>query len=300
MEEDVELKFGKGLLSGYLSVVLGIASLCGVLCFRFPQLLTSEEFRAAYTVDFVRTTLFITLVIAYIMGIISYVLNQTKTLVWIGICSAFTASLLGGSRIEIQAYDSTAYSLGLQTFIRSIPIWGQFLIAVFLADLFQHWTHRAHHKSVMLWKFHSIHHSSHAMDWLAGSRTHLVEIFITRAMVMVPLYVCGLSEAALNSYVILVGVQAVAIHANLGINFSPLRYILATPQFHHWHHAKDADYVDANYAVHLPLIDMMFGTYRCPKGKWPDEYGIVSGEPPPSFWNKLLHPFRRPKRKDDS
>jgi lathosterol oxidase len=203
-------------------------------------------------------------------------------------------------RIEIQAYDSTAYSLGLQTFIRSIPIWGQFLIAVFLADLFQHWTHRAHHKSVMLWKFHSIHHSSHAMDWLAGSRTHLVEIFITRAMVMVPLYVCGLSEAALNSYVILVGVQAVAIHANLGINFSPLRYILATPQFHHWHHAKDADYVDANYAVHLPLIDMMFGTYRCPKGKWPDEYGIVSGEPPPSFWNKLLHPFRRPKRKDDS
>lgn len=138
------------------------------------------------------------------------------------------------------------------------------------------------------------------MDWLAGSRTHLVEIFITRAMVMVPLYVCGLSEAALNSYVILVGVQAVAIHANLGINFSPLRYILATPQFHHWHHAKDADYVDANYAVHLPLIDMMFGTYRCPKGKWPDEYGIVSGEPPPSSWNKLLHPFRRPKRKDDS
>ena len=109
----------------------------------------------------------------------------------------------------------------------------------------------------MLWKFHSIHHSSHAMDWLAGSRTHLVEIFITRAMVMVPLYVCGFSEAALNSY------------------------------------------VDANYAVHLPLLDMMFGTYRCPKGKWPDEYGIVSGEPPPSFWNKLLHPFRRPKRKDD-
>ena len=98
MEEDVELKFGKGLLSGYLSAVLGIVSLCGVLCFRFPQLLTSEEFRAAYPVDFVRTTLFITLMIAYIMGIISYVLNQTKTLVWIGICSAFTASLLGGSR----------------------------------------------------------------------------------------------------------------------------------------------------------------------------------------------------------
>ena len=28
---------------------LGFLSLCGVLCFRFPELLTAEEFRAAYT-----------------------------------------------------------------------------------------------------------------------------------------------------------------------------------------------------------------------------------------------------------
>ena len=106
-------------------------------------------------------------------------------------------------------------------------------------------------------------------------------MLITRAMVMVPLYLCGFSEGALNAYVILVGVQAVAIHANLGINFGPLRYVIATPQFHHWHHSKDRQYMDANYAVHLPIIDMLFGTYKCPKGEWPKEYGIVSGNPPP-------------------
>lgn len=366
MKEEVELKVGKGLISGYISATLGIISLCGVLCFRFPQLLTSEQFRVAYTEEFVRYGLFCVLVVAYCSGIVSYILNQSKVLAWTGISTAFAASLLGGSRLKIEAFQATPYSFGLDWFaisflfsmvifipiekafglnkeqrvlragwrtdlayflvshlliqfiflwtnayaefvfgwaataslhanVRSLPIWLQFVMATFLADLFQYWTHRIHHKVGFLWKIHSIHHSSHAMDWLAGSRTHLCEVFITRAMVMVPLYVCGFSAQALNAYVILVGVQAVAIHANLGLNFGPLRYIVATPQFHHWHHAKDEKYCDANYAVHLPVIDMMFGTYKCPKGQWPLEYGVVSGEPPPTFWKQLAHPFRRPK-----
>jgi len=90
-------------------------------------------------------------------------------------------------------------------------------------------------------------------------------------------------------------VQAVAIHANMKINFGPLRYVFATPQFHHCHHSKDRQYMDANYAVHLPLIDMLFGIYKCPKGEWPAEYGIVSGEPPAGFWKQVLHPFRSPR-----
>ncbi|HAR67388.1 MAG TPA: hypothetical protein DCR55_14410 [Lentisphaeria bacterium] len=55
------------------------------------------------------------------------------------------------------------------------------------------------------------------------------------------------------------------------------------PDFHHWHHAKGREYCDAGYAVHLPVIEMMLGTYRSPKGDWPTAYGVVSGEPPSSF-----------------
>lgn len=363
MNDEVKLKVGQGQISGYVSAGLGVLSLCGVICFLFPSLLTSEEFRKAYTVEFVRWTLLIGLIAAYFMGIVSYVLNHSKVLAWIGIGTSLAASVLGGSRIEVQPFESTQYSLGLdwfalsflfsmliflpiekafalnkdqgvlragwrtdlayfvvahlaiqyiflfvnafsevlfgwavnadlQALVQSAPIWVQFILATILADLFQYATHRLHHKIPFLWRFHSIHHSSRKMDWLAGSRTHLVEVLMTRALVMLPLYLCGFSPAALNAYVILVGVQAVAIHANVGINFGPLRYLLATPQFHHWHHSKDRQYMDANYAVHLPVIDMMFGTYRCPKGQWPEEYGIVSGEPPPSFWSQLLHPFR--------
>ena len=363
------LSFGQGLISGYASAFLGILSLCGVLCFKYPAILTSEQFRAAYTQDFVRTILFWSLIVAYFSGIISYALNRSKFLAWLGIGTAFAASLLGGSRIEVAAYESSAYSLGLDWFaisllfsmlifipiekafalrreqvilrhdwridltyffvghlliqfvflwtntfadtafswaatesvqsaVRSMPIWLQFIAATFLADFFQYWTHRLHHITPFLWKFHAVHHSSRTMDWLAGSRTHIVEVFMTRAMVIVPLYVCGFAEPALNAYVILVGVQAVAIHANVGTNFGVLRYLIATPQFHHWHHSRDREYCDANYAVHLPLIDMLFGTFKCPRGQWPAEYGVVSGEPPPTFWQQFLHPFRRSKQSE--
>jgi len=364
MTDEVKFALWKGQISGYLSALLGILSLGGVLCFLFPQQLTSEQFRAAYSVDFARSLLFVCLVIAYVMGVLSYVLNRSKRLAWIGICTSLLASILGGSRIEVQAFESTPFSFGVdwlaisflfsmlifipieraftlnkeqvilrrgwrtdlayfavshlliqyiflfvnyfsveafswatipgfQDRIRALPIPVQFLLATFVADLFQYITHRFHHQVGFLWKFHSIHHSSHCMDWLAGSRTHLVEIFFTRALVMVPLYLCGFVESALNAYVILVGVQAVAIHANVNWDFGWLRYIIATPQFHHWHHSKDRQYMDANYAVHLPIIDILFGTFRCPRRAWPDEYGVVSNAPPETFWAQMWHPFRR-------
>ncbi len=366
MKEDMELKFGRGQISGWLSALLGVLSLCGVIAFRFPEWFTSEEFRRTYSVEFARTLLFVALAAAYLLGITSYVLNQSKKLAWIGIGASFAASLLGGSRIEVRPFESTPHSFGLDWFaisflfsmlifipiekafalhkdqkilrpqwrtdltyffvshlliqfiflfsnafsdvlfgwavnarfqgwVRSLPVWAQFLLATFTADLFQYATHRLHHKIGWLWRFHTIHHSSPAMDWLAGSRTHVAEVFLTRSLVMVPLYLGGFSETALNAYVVLVGVQAVAIHANLGLNFGWLRFLIVTPQFHHWHHAKDEAYVDANYAVHLPVIDMMFGTFKCPHRQWPAAYGVVSDEPPPTFWQQVLHPFRSPK-----
>lgn len=363
-DEAVPLKWWQGQISGYFSALLGMLSLCGVLCFLFPKFLTSEQFRATYSEGFARNLLFGGLIVAYLMGIVSYSLNQSKKLAWIGILTSLAASVLGGSRIQLQPFESTQFSFGVDWFaisflfsmlifipierafslkpeqevlrrgwrtdltyffvshlliqyiflfvnyfsfdafewamipgfqsrIRDLPIVVQFIVATLLADLSQYMVHRLHHKIGFLWKFHSIHHSAEVMDWLAGSRTHLVEVFFTRALVMLPLYVCGFSEAALNAYVILVGVQAVAIHANVNINLGCLRYIIATPQFHHWHHSKEREYIDANFAVHLPIIDIVFGTFKCPRGKWPDAYGVVSNEPPATFWQQVWHPFKR-------
>jgi sterol desaturase/sphingolipid hydroxylase (fatty acid hydroxylase superfamily) len=190
---------------------------------------------------------------------------------------------------------SLAVFPALQAGIQSLPVWAQFLLAVLCADLAQALLHRAYHRRPWLWRVHAIHHSSRAMDWLAGSRMHLLEIVLTRAAVLLPLVVLGFSQAAINAYVILVGLQAVLAHANLGMRFGWLEYVLVLPRYHHWHHARDPAYVDANYAIHLPLVDLLMGTLRLPRdGSWPPEYGILQPESVPrGLWRQHLAPFRR-------
>lgn len=187
-----------------------------------------------------------------------------------------------------------AHADWLQGTVRELPLALQFLAAVVVADSCQYLVHRSYHRTPWLWRFHAVHHSAPHLDWLAGSRMHVVEVLLTRTAVVVPLYLVGFSEAALNGYVLLVGVQAVLAHANVNWQFGPLRYLLVTPQYHHWHHARDPAYVDANYAVHLPIIDMLFGTFHLPGKAWPDSYGVLDPDVPPGFLRQLTFPFRNP------
>jgi sterol desaturase/sphingolipid hydroxylase (fatty acid hydroxylase superfamily) len=203
--------------------------------------------------------------------------------------------------IAVTASTSTVAALVLfpavKTWIQSLPMWLQFLSAVFLADLFQAGLHRVYHQVPWLWRFHAVHHSSRNLDWLAGSRVHFVEIVLTRSAVLLPLVVLGFSQPAVNAYVILVGIQAVLAHANLRINFGWLEYFIVTPRYHHWHHARHVDYMDVNYAIHLPLVDMVMGTFkRPPADVWPDEYGVMKLESVPrGIWAQLLMPLGRKK-----
>ncbi len=183
----------------------------------------------------------------------------------------------------------------VQTWVSSQPIWLQFVEALVLADLFAYGAHRLFHEVPWLWRFHAIHHSSEHLDWLAGSRLHIVDIIVTRAVGFLPLYILGFSEAALYAYLTWASFQAVFIHANVRFTFGPLRYLLATPQFHHWHHSATRH--NQNYAVHLPFIDRIFGTYYLPGNDWPDTYGLTGRPVPDGYLRQLVQPFlgrRRP------
>lgn len=183
----------------------------------------------------------------------------------------------------------------LQANIQSLVWPVQLLLAVVFADLAQYAVHRAYHSVFWLWRFHSIHHSSESMDWLAASRIHLVETMLTRSAVLVPLLLFGFSAQALNAYIILIGVQAVVSHANLRIDGGWLRYVVVLPRYHHWHHSADPEFADKNFAIHLPVIDMIFGTFKLPPKRWPQEYGVFGEGPPEDFVGQQLYPFRGEK-----
>ncbi len=184
----------------------------------------------------------------------------------------------------------------VQRFVSGLWLPAQVLLLVFCADFVQYWVHRAYHEIPWLWGLHAVHHSAEHIDWLAGSRTHVVQTLFDRSLVFVPLYLLGPDREALNIYVVIVAFQAVLIHSNLSWNFGPLRYLMVTPQFHHWHHSKDKPAIDTNYAAHLPVLDMMFRSYHLPDGHWPKHYGTLK-RLPRTFFGQLLYPFQRTSKK---
>jgi sterol desaturase/sphingolipid hydroxylase (fatty acid hydroxylase superfamily) len=180
----------------------------------------------------------------------------------------------------------------LQQFVKQIAFVPQLLLCVLVADLAQYWTHRAYHEVPFLWRFHAVHHSVKTMDWLAGSRQHVLKLIATRVCVLAPLYVLGFSEGVMNAYIIVVGFQAVFNHANVHLPWGPLKYVLVTPDFHHWHHASDDEAIDRNYAAHYAFLDYLFGTAVKSKNKFPEKYGVVGDYVPDGFIRQQAFPFR--------
>jgi len=194
--------------------------------------------------------------------------------------------------IPAQAAFAWAVQLDFQKAIAAQPLWLQFVEILVTVDLTTYWVHRAFHQVPWLWNFHAIHHSSRHLDWLAGSRTHPVDALATRAAAFAPIFVLGFSPAALVAYVAFVSIHAVFIHANLRWRFPGLRWAIATPEFHHWHHTSDEEGIDKNFAAFLPLWDLAFGTAHQP-AHWPQKYGTVKFQPPEDYLGQLAYPFRR-------
>jgi lathosterol oxidase len=179
--------------------------------------------------------------------------------------------------------------------IGGLPLIVQVPAILLAADFTQYWVHRTFHAVPFLWPFHAIHHSAEEMDWLAGSRLHLLDVIVTRGLTYVPIFVLGFSDRALMVYVFIVAAQATFIHATVRWEFASLRKVVATPAFHHWHHSAEPQAIDKNFAVHTPAWDILFGTYYLPN-RWPSSYGLAAGRTLPSRWvGQLIPPFR-PRR----
>jgi sterol desaturase/sphingolipid hydroxylase (fatty acid hydroxylase superfamily) len=172
------------------------------------------------------------------------------------------------------------------------PIWLQVIEIMVLTDLTQYWVHRLFHRIPFLWGFHAVHHSTQTMDWLAGSRMHVVEIVALRGITVIPMYALGFHEWALKAYILYIYIHSTLIHANVRFDFGWLKHFIATPQFHHWHHGIEKEAIDVNFAVQFPWLDRLFGTYYLPGDKWPSGYGVGGHPVPPGYLKQLAYPFR--------
>jgi lathosterol oxidase len=177
----------------------------------------------------------------------------------------------------------------------SLPWLVQFLLAVLVADVAEYWIHRALHEVPWLWRFHAIHHSSKSLDWIAGSRAHLVDDLIIRGLMLIPMMFI-FSQSIITAYLLFVTIHATWAHTNFGPTIQWLEPWLVQPRFHHWHHTSQKEAIDKNYCIHFPWIDKLFGTYYLPQEGWPQTYGLNNEPIPAGFWGQAFYPFTRRKK----
>jgi sterol desaturase/sphingolipid hydroxylase (fatty acid hydroxylase superfamily) len=158
----------------------------------------------------------------------------------------------------------------------------------------QYWGHRLTHTVPFLWRFHAVHHSIEQMDWVASGRLHPLDQAFTQAFAILPLFLLGYGGGVFAGVAAFVTLLALFQHANVRLRFPGLRWVINTPEWHHWHHAIDDEARDKNFG--LPVIDKIFGTAYMPKGKWPTGFGTHSPVPQEGYLRHLAYPFTKAAR----
>jgi sterol desaturase/sphingolipid hydroxylase (fatty acid hydroxylase superfamily) len=179
----------------------------------------------------------------------------------------------------------------LQELIARMPGILQFLLAVLVADTAEYFIHLAFHKVPFLWRFHAVHHSSKALDWIAGSRAHFVDDTVVRVFILTPL-MFAFSQSIIVAYLIFVTLHATWSHCNFAPGVNWIEKYLVMPRYHHWHHTSQKEGIDKNFAIHFPWIDKLFGTYYYPD-EWPESYGLDGEQIAPGFLGQTIEPFMK-------
>ena len=176
--------------------------------------------------------------------------------------------------------------------IKTQSWWLQSIEVVVLSDLVIYWGHRLQHKIGFLWRFHKVHHSAQNLDWLAAHREHPLDSIYTIGLINLPAFIMGFPLETLAGFIAFRGIWAIYIHSNVRLPLGPLRMIIGSPELHHWHH--DLNRKAGNYANISPLMDIIFGTYNCPKHE-PEKFGIQETFPQ-NYLGQLIQPLLQGKK----
>lgn len=190
--------------------------------------------------------------------------------------------VLGGILAQVVRLISPLYASGLYAWVDYLPIPLKFILAIIIGDVGAYWGHRWSHELPFLWYFHKIHHQAEDIDWLVTSRAHPVDMIFLKFCGILAIYLSGLAQGSLGQgtplmslYVLVGGLWAYFVHANVGLRFGLLEKYLASPAFHHWHHSNESpESIDKNYAAIFPFVDRLFGTFYLPSRRWPSSCGV--------------------------
>jgi sterol desaturase/sphingolipid hydroxylase (fatty acid hydroxylase superfamily) len=209
-------------------------------------------------------------------------------LVWYTLVQSYLLSLVISALIR--GIDSWS---GLSRFglISSWPVWLQLVFFLILHDCYIYWFHRWQHTSSVLWRLHEAHHSVKNVDWLAGSRSHSLEILINQTLEFLPMTLLGAHPDLPILKGMIDAIWGMYIHSNLDVHTGTLQRIINGPEMHRWHHAIEITEGGLNYSTKFAFWDWMFGTAKLP-GVKPSGYGLADVDFPKGYLAQHAFAFR--------
>jgi sterol desaturase/sphingolipid hydroxylase (fatty acid hydroxylase superfamily) len=226
-------------------------------------------------ITFAVPVFFLMIIIEYCYGRFvgkdTYRLNDTFTSISLGMISRYPTMLNLGVQSLIFVYIGKYLNVGLLS-MKNPLTW---IIAFLLYDLSYYWMHRMHHEIKILWATHSVHH--HGEDYnLATALRQTSTGWLWKWIFYMPMIILGVPGEV---FVTVAGINLVYqfwVHTEHIGHLGFLEKIFITPMNHGIHHAKNKEYIDANYGGVFIIWDRMFGTYTARLADVTPVYGTVS------------------------
>jgi len=153
---------------------------------------------------------------------------------------------------------------------------GSVLLLFFGLELCYYGYHRASHTVRWFWNTHSVHHSPNQFNLSAAYRLGWLGKFTGATIFFTPLALLGFEPTTVLSALFLNLLYQFWLHADWIPKLDWLEYVLNTPSSHRVHHARNPEYLDANYGGVLIVFDRLFGTYVEERADLPCDYGLVT------------------------
>jgi len=151
----------------------------------------------------------------------------------------------------------------------------QFLLLFLGQEFCYYWFHRASHRVRWFWATHAVHHSPEQLTFAAAFRIGLTARFTGSTLFYVPLSFLGFAPKLVLLGVTVNLLYQFWIHSERIPRLGPLELVLNTPSHHRVHHARNLDYLDANYGGVLIVFDRIFGTFVREKPELRCDFGLV-------------------------
>ena len=214
----------------------------------------------------------------------TYRLNDTVTSITVGMISRFPTMLNLGVQSVIFVYISSYLNMELLS-VKNPFTW---IIAFLLYDLSYYWMHRMHHEIKILWATHSVHH--HGEDYnLATALRQTSTGWLWKWIFYMPMIILGVPGEVFITVAGLNLVYQFWVHTEHIGHLGFLEKIFITPMNHRIHHAKNKEYIDANYGGVFIIWDRMFGTYNPQRSDIKPVYGTAT---PLNSWNPIWANFQ--------